>query len=45
MTPHYEAHALVLVRLDAIEREELRERLFDSWLLRAPERLQGAVGP
>ncbi|MFN2468627.1 MAG: MmcQ/YjbR family DNA-binding protein [Gaiellaceae bacterium] len=43
VTPHYEPHALVLVRLDAIGCEELRERLLDSWLLRAPERLRGAV--
>jgi len=43
VTPHYEAYPLVLVRLDAIEREELHGRLLDSWLLRAPERIRRGV--
>lgn len=37
--PHYDGHALVLVRLPAIDAEELREILTDAWLLRAPRRL------
>lgn len=40
VTPHYEGHPIVLVHLGAIEREELRERLADAWLLRAPPKLR-----
>jgi hypothetical protein len=40
VTPHYEDYGgLVLVRVDAIEVDELRDRLVESWLLRAPKRL------
>jgi hypothetical protein len=38
-TPHYDGHAMVLVRLPAIDREELGELLEASWRLRAPKRL------
>ena len=38
-TPHYDGHAMVLVRLPAIDREELGELLAGSWRLRAPKRL------
>jgi hypothetical protein len=38
-TPHYENYGFVLVRLDAVDRAELREILTDSWRLAAPERL------
>ena len=38
-TPHYAGHALVLVRVDAIDRDQLRVRLEDSWALAAPKRL------
>ncbi len=38
-TPHYHGHPIVLVHLDRIGRDELRERIEDSWLLRAPKRL------
>lgn len=38
-TPHYEGYPAVLVRLDRIEREELREMLEDAWLIQAPKRL------
>jgi hypothetical protein len=41
-TPHYHAHPIVLVHLDRIERDELQERIEDSWLLRAPKRLVDA---
>lgn len=37
--PHYDGYALVLVRLPAIEVEELRDVLTEAWLLRAPRRL------
>ena len=38
-TPHYENYGFVLVRLDAVERDELREILTESWRLAAPKRL------
>ena len=38
-TPHYHGHPILLVRMDAIEPQELAERIEDSWLLRAPKRL------
>jgi len=38
-TPHYDGHAMVLVRLGALEREELGELLEESWRLRAPPRV------
>jgi hypothetical protein len=39
---HYDAHASVLVRLSAVERDELGELLTDAWRLRAPKRLLAA---
>jgi hypothetical protein len=38
-TPHYKGYPGVLVHLDAIGRDELRERLEDAWLIQAPKRL------
>jgi hypothetical protein len=38
-TPHYDGHPMVLVRFDAIDRDELGELLTESWRLRAPKRL------
>jgi hypothetical protein len=38
-TPHYEGYPILLVRMDRIEPDELRERIEDSWLLRAPRKL------
>jgi hypothetical protein len=38
-TPHYASYPGVLVRLDAIGRDELEERLEDAWLIQAPKRL------
>jgi hypothetical protein len=50
--PHYDGHPSVLVRLAAIDAEELREVLIDAWRARAPRRLlaafdatHGAAGP
>ncbi len=40
VTPHYENYGYVLVRLDVVERDELREILIDSWRLAAPRRLE-----
>ena len=34
--PHYNGYPAVLVRLSAIEEDELREILMDAWRLRAP---------
>jgi hypothetical protein len=33
-TPHYDGHAMVLVRLDAVDREELAELLAESARIR-----------
>jgi hypothetical protein len=41
-TPHYEGHALVLVRLDAIAEERMAELLETAWYVRAPARLRAA---
>jgi hypothetical protein len=38
-TPHYDGHPSVLVRLAAVDRDELAELLTDSWRVRAPKRL------
>ena len=42
-TPHYHGHPSVLVRLDAIGRDELTELLTDSWRVRAPKRLAASL--
>ena len=39
LTPHYENYGFVLVRLDAVERDELHEILTESWRRAAPKRL------
>jgi hypothetical protein len=39
LTPHYQAHPWVLVRLGRVEADELRELLTDAWRLRASKRL------
>jgi len=41
-TPHYDGHAIVLVRLPAVDREELSELVTESWRLRGPKRLVAA---
>jgi hypothetical protein len=38
-TPHYEGYRTLLVRLEAIDEDELRDRLLESWLMYAPRRL------
>jgi hypothetical protein len=38
-TPHYHGYAAVLVRLPAIEEDELAEVLEDSWRRKAPKRV------
>ena len=37
--PHFDGYPAVLVRLDAVDPEQLREVLTDAWLLRAPRRV------
>jgi hypothetical protein len=39
ITPHYEDYPLVLIALDHVDLEELRELLIESWRQRAPKRL------
>ena len=41
-TAHYDGYPSVLVRLGAVDREELRELLTDAWRVRAPKRLADA---
>jgi len=36
---HYEGYPMVLVRLGAVDREELTDLLVESWFLNAPKRL------
>jgi hypothetical protein len=38
-TPHYDGHPYVLVRLDAVDPEELAELIEEAWRLRAPKRI------
>jgi hypothetical protein len=38
-TPHYDGYPAVLVDLAAIDVEELRELITDSWRLKAPKRV------
>lgn len=38
-TPHFEGYPAVLVRLEKIAEDELRELIVEAWLARAPKRL------
>ncbi|WP_433868964.1 MmcQ/YjbR family DNA-binding protein [Saccharopolyspora sp. CA-218241] len=38
-TSHYDGHPVVLVRLDDVDADELRELIEESWRLRAPRTL------
>jgi hypothetical protein len=40
--PHFNNYPAVLIILDAIELDELRELLIDAWLVQAPKRLADA---
>jgi hypothetical protein len=42
VTPHYNGYPGVLVNLDAIDQQELKERLEDAWLIQAPQTLAKA---
>ena len=39
-TPHYDGYPVVLVDLDKIDHDELRELITDSWLIKAPPKLR-----
>lgn len=41
-TPHFDGYAIVLIRLDEIDADELAEVVTDSWLVRAPVTLARA---
>ena len=43
VTPHYQDHPYVLVRLPAVEAAELADLLADAWAMAAPKRLATAV--
>jgi hypothetical protein len=38
-TPHYDGHPTVLVRFGAVDANEMRELLTESWRIRAPKKL------
>ena len=39
-TPHYDGYGSILVDLERVDVEQLRELLTDSWLLKAPPRVR-----
>ena len=39
-TPHYDGYPVVLVNLDKIDQDELRELITDSWMIKALPRLR-----
>ena len=41
-SPHYTGFPAVQIDVDAIERDELWERLEDAWLIQAPKKLAAA---
>jgi len=41
-TPHYDGYAIVLVRLPAVDVDELEELITESWRLTAPPRVLAA---
>ncbi len=41
-TPHFDGYPAILVRLDAIAGELLREVVTEAWLVRAPKRVAAA---
>jgi hypothetical protein len=43
--PHYDGYPSVLVRLAAVDRDELAELLADAWRVRAPKRLADSLDP
>jgi hypothetical protein len=45
VTPHYQNYPWVLVNLAVIRPDVLRDILTSAWLLQAPKRLTGRLGP
>jgi len=44
LTPHFESSpAYLLIWLEHIDEEEVRERLIDAWLIQAPKRLAATL--
>jgi hypothetical protein len=43
ITPHYRSAPYVLVRLEAIDTDQLGEMLEDAWRIHAPKRLQAKL--
>jgi hypothetical protein len=41
-TPHFDGYQAILLRLDRISAEDLREVVVEAWLVRAPKRLAEA---
>jgi len=41
-TPHFDGYPAILVQLDRIALEDLREVIVEAWLARAPKRLAGS---
>jgi hypothetical protein len=41
-TPHFDGYPSVLVQLEKIDEQQLREVITDAWLCRAPKRLAAA---
>jgi hypothetical protein len=41
-SPHYNGYPAIQIRLEDIDRDELRERLEDAWLIQAPKRLSAS---
>ena len=39
ITPHYQDYPAMLINLERVDTEELRERLIESWCRKAPKRL------
>ena len=39
LTPHYQGWPMVLVRLDRVTKDELRDRVVEAWRYEAPEKL------
>jgi hypothetical protein len=42
-TPHFDGYPAILVRLDRIGSEDLREVVTEAWLCRAPARLRKSL--
>jgi len=43
VTPHYASYPMLLIDLEELPLEELRERIEDSWLLAAPPKLAATL--